>query len=176
MGPVRLFVFQGPSGSSSEERKLVFPPVGLFRLIPLRRLKPPAFRLICSVNEKSRAATQIFILESRQPTRTRFPPDNCETGVQRLWGGPLPPHPHPHVLGLNITSGTTSKTKSESVSVVHGCQRLKGRPFKRRTVAVARRLWPSIHATAAGMSPRHPCFLTWYPLKNGFPPQCTTMM
>lgn len=54
--------------------------------------------------------------------------------------------PSPAVLGLNITSGTTSKTKSESVSVVHGCQRLKGRP--QRTSAVARRLWPSIDATA----------------------------
>lgn len=139
----------------------------------LRWLNPPAFQLICSVNEERRAATQIFILESCQPTWTRLHPDNCETGDQRLRGGPLPPPPI--LPGLNITSGTTSKTKSESVSVVHGCQRLKG-PFKQRTVAVARRPWPSLNATATGMSLRQPCFLTWYPLKNGFAAQCATMM
>lgn len=68
------------------------------------------------------------------------------------------------------------KTKSKSVSVLHGCQGLKGCSYNWRTSTVARRLSPSLNAKAAGMSLCHPCFLTWYPLKNEFPPQCTTMM
>lgn len=82
------------------------------------------------------------------------------------------------LLGLNITRKVArhQKTKSKSVSVLHGCQGLKGRSYNWRTSTVARRLSPSLNAKAAGMSLCHPGFLTWYPLKNGFPPQCTTMM
>ena len=60
-------------------------------------------------------------------------------------------------------SGTTSKAKSKSVSVLHGCQGLEGCPFSK---TVEWRLFPFLNAKAAGSGLCRPCFLTWYRLKE----------
>lgn len=76
-------------------------------------------------------------------------------------------------MGIWQESGTTSKTKSKSVSVRHGCQGLKGCPLTTQwhgdcSHSSMPRLLGWVYTT--------PAFWPGIPWKNEFPPQCTTML
>lgn len=173
MGPLRLFVLQGPSGSSSEECRLVFP-CWFILFDPATLVEPAGVSAdLQSEWETPSSNTNLYF--------GKLSADSDKISSRQLWDGrsEAPGRTAAPPARLSLAEYNQWHDIKNKKWICLRCSRLpaiKRRPFKQRTVAVARRLWPSFNATAAGTSLRHPCFLTWYALKNGFPPQCTTMM